>query len=113
MADSSELVESRGDNCKGNVSRRQLFCPHCDWLVPKSTYYRHREQFYDPIQDVWSAVKVNRTTTMPAADANGECEYDQMDFAGFGEADDSFPIDDEGKVNTEPSTAEAIASTKG
>jgi len=82
MADISESLESRGDSRKRNVSRRELFCPHCDCLVPKTTYYRYREQFYNPIQDwVWSAVKLNTTTTMPVAGANSECECEEMDFA--------------------------------
>ena len=107
MADSSETVESRGDSRKGNVSRRELFCPHCDCLIPKTTYYRHREQFYDPIQEVWlSAVELNTTTTMPAADADSECE--KMDFATFGE--ETFPIEDEGEAEV---TTEVIASTEG
>ena len=34
-------------------SRRMMFCVHCDSEVPKSTYYRHREEFFDPVTNVW------------------------------------------------------------
>ena len=34
-------------------SRRMVFCVHCDSDVPKSTYYRHREEFFDPVTNVW------------------------------------------------------------
>lgn len=34
-------------------SRRMVFCIHCDSKVPKSTYYRHREEFFDPVTNVW------------------------------------------------------------
>lgn len=37
--------------------RRDIFCPHCECLVPKTTYYRHKEQFYNPFERVWSNVK--------------------------------------------------------
>jgi len=104
VADASESLESRGDSRKGNVSRRELFCPHCDYLIPKTTYYRHREQFYNPIQEVWSAVKLNTTTTMPAA---GECECEEMDFATFGE--ETFPIEGKGEAEV---TAEVMATTE-
>ena len=30
-----------------------MFCVHCDSKVPKSMYYRHRNEFYDPVNDVW------------------------------------------------------------
>ena len=53
-----------------------------------------------------SAVELNTTTTMPAADADSECE--KMDFATFGE--ETFPIEDEGEAEV---TTEVIASTEG
>ena len=34
-------------------NRRMVFCVHCDSEVPKSTYYHHREEFFDPVTNVW------------------------------------------------------------
>ena len=29
------------------------FCYHCNDYVSRATYYRHREQFYNPVTQVW------------------------------------------------------------
>ena len=33
--------------------RERLYCPHCEEKVSKSTYYRHRAEFYDPRTRSW------------------------------------------------------------
>ena len=33
--------------------RRTLYCGHCLKHVSKSTYYRHREQYYDEVKQQW------------------------------------------------------------
>ena len=33
--------------------RRSIHCGHCDRHVPPSTYYRHREQFFDVVSQQW------------------------------------------------------------
>ena len=30
-----------------------VFCNHCEQRLPTSTYYRHREQFFDPVSQHW------------------------------------------------------------
>lgn len=32
---------------------QRIFCPHCGEKVSKSTYYRHREEFYDVRSGGW------------------------------------------------------------
>ena len=32
---------------------RQIFCPHCDEFVPKSTYYRHRDLYFCHHSNQW------------------------------------------------------------
>ena len=32
---------------------RSIFCPHCDEEVPKSTFYRHRDKYFDPLSSEW------------------------------------------------------------
>ena len=36
---------------------RPIFCPHCGSSVSKSTYYRHRDRYYDPIADKWESIE--------------------------------------------------------
>ena len=33
--------------------RQSMYCGHCDSYLPKSTYYRHREAFFDSISLTW------------------------------------------------------------
>lgn len=33
---------------------RQIFCPHCKSVVPKSSYYRHRSMYYDVVSQCWT-----------------------------------------------------------
>ena len=39
------------------VSGHKIFCPHCNRMLPKSTYYRHRRLYYDVISQLWSIAK--------------------------------------------------------
>lgn len=34
--------------------RRSILCPHCNQHVSKSTYYRHKADFYNKQADEWS-----------------------------------------------------------
>ncbi len=34
--------------------RRSVYCNHCKQKVPPSTYYRHREQFFDVVSQRWT-----------------------------------------------------------
>lgn len=33
--------------------RQKLFCGHCNDYLPKSTFYRHRDSFFNPASDEW------------------------------------------------------------
>ena len=33
--------------------RRCILCGHCNRLVPSSTFYRHREQYFDVVAQKW------------------------------------------------------------
>ena len=41
------------------VSRREMFCPHCNSMVPKSTYYRHRSMYYNVVSQCWTIANVD------------------------------------------------------
>ena len=33
--------------------RDRVFCPHCEDYLPNSTFYRHKETFYNPVSREW------------------------------------------------------------
>ena len=35
-------------------SKRRKYCNHCFKFVGYSTYYKHREEFFDPVTNQWS-----------------------------------------------------------
>ena len=75
------------DECQSNdSSSRKIFCVHCDSVVSKSTYYRHRAQFFDPVNNVWNlkqsdhVIHMENTNTAPEASqrvilSEDICEY--------------------------------------
>lgn len=38
--------------------------PHCNDYVPKTTFYRHREQYFDPITQVWTLCGESENSTL-------------------------------------------------
>ena len=44
-------------------SRRVIYCPHCLRDVPKSTYYRHRAEFYDEVAENWLLSRDSNVST--------------------------------------------------
>ena len=38
------------------------FCKHCNTVVSKSTYYRHREEYFDPVTRKWLSSEDNEMT---------------------------------------------------
>ena len=48
MAESSEVPTAKRSRRIGSV-----YCGHCERKVPTSTYYRHREQFFDVVAQQW------------------------------------------------------------
>ena len=34
-------------------TRRRIFCPHCEEFVSKTTYYRHRDNYFDLQTNEW------------------------------------------------------------
>ena len=56
-------VEITESNLKGDVSARPtMFCTHCEQYLAKSTFYRHRRKFYNPITKTWE--KHKKTTVL-------------------------------------------------
>ena len=57
------------DNLLRGVKRRRNYCEHCESHVSKSTFYRHKSQFYD----------VSTRTWIKASDAHVECCSSSLD----------------------------------
>lgn len=57
------------DNLLRGVKRRRNYCKHCESHVSKSTFYRHKSQFYD----------VSTRTWIKAVDAHVECSSSSLD----------------------------------
>ena len=53
----AEIIDSE------SISKRK-FCFHCNDYVPKTTFYRHREQYFDPITQVWTLSEENDNSTL-------------------------------------------------
>ena len=43
---------------------KQKFCYHCNDYVPKTTFYRHREQYFDPTTQVWTLSGESENNTL-------------------------------------------------
>ena len=41
------------DETGGRRYRQRHFCGHCDEYLPKSTFYRHRKSFFNPVSHEW------------------------------------------------------------
>ena len=49
------MVDSRKDLGMelGSLRKTDIYCPHCDDFVPKTTFYRHKKQFYNVVNGEW------------------------------------------------------------
>ena len=45
-------------------SCRRLYCGHCHELIPKSSFYRHRNRYYNHVTGEWSETDGSSTTHM-------------------------------------------------
>lgn len=65
----------------------QLYCPHCEREVSKSTWYVHRKKFYDEGRKTWR--KVASLTATPDQDFD------------FGSSDENENVDEGGELHTD------------
>lgn len=67
-SDAEECTTGESEMSRG----RDKYCPHCQCIVPSTTFYRHKEQFYDEEKGSWSKTRLkkrkrNSTNTLRAA----------------------------------------------
>ena len=70
MVESREFREESSE--LDPLRKKDIYCPHCEDTVPKSTYYRHRQQFYNAAK-VWT--NVNLIRERPSKGIVYQCEY--------------------------------------
>ena len=56
--------------------RKNLFCPHCDEMVSKTTFYRHKKCYYDSRAKRWTKTTVNRVLEVISSDEDGSGQAD-------------------------------------
>ena len=81
------------------------FCKHCNTVVSKSTYYRHREEFFDPVTRIWRSSKHNEMTnscgmmTVNSCNDNKTSRKESNKLLHFDCDSDSEVITDDGITN--------------
>lgn len=43
---------------------KQKFCYHCNDYAPKTTFYHHQEQYFDPVTQVWTLSGESENSTL-------------------------------------------------
>ena len=56
-------------------SKREIFCVHCGCNVSKSTFYRHRAEFFDPVNNVWSLSPNDHVSNVLTASGSGDATH--------------------------------------
>ncbi len=51
-----QISGSSGEVSKRRRLRGKVMCEHCNQLLPKSTYYRHKDTFYNFVSRKWQRV---------------------------------------------------------
>lgn len=71
------MSKSNRESRPGKVTPRSTkFCPHCEQFLTKSTYYRHRTEFYNPITKTWDKQK---RTLLPRRDKTTNTDDFEME----------------------------------
>ena len=72
----------------------QLYCPHCEREVSKSTWYVHHKKFYDEGRKTWRKV--------PSLTATPDQDFD------FGSSDENENVDEGGELHMDVPAASSI-----
>ena len=73
-------------------SVKRLFCPHCASEVPKATWYRHFNEYYDSSSNTWS-------TTARHLDSDFDFGSDCDDIQGTQEENELPAVDSLAETN--------------
>ena len=64
--------------------RKNLFCPHCDEPVPKTTFYRHKKHYYDSRAKRWAKYVNRELETSSDEDGRGHADAPPIPMEGDG-----------------------------
>ncbi len=57
--------------------RRSVYCGHCKERLPPSTYYRHREQFFDVVSQLWATADRDLGSAQSSSDDDQDSTHTQ------------------------------------
>ena len=65
--------DGNSQSCDSNttMSRRQwrkLYCPHCNEMVTKTMFYRHKRSFYNPRSKQWARSNITGMSDKSSSD---------------------------------------------
>ena len=79
------MQQSHERSSKAQRTRIKHLCGHCNQLLPKSTFYRHKDTFYNPVSRQWNTgtVKLSNDVdlslaTTPAIDCSSSDSNDDI-----------------------------------
>ena len=71
--------------------RNQLFCGHCKKFLPKSTFYRHKSDYYNNVSKTWQQLDTSSSSSTCMVPVTNISETETSSESG-GEDDDSNDI---------------------
>lgn len=54
QVDTGKRMEFEEESNDAPPSKKRRYCCHCSNYVGYSTYYRHRDEFFDPVSEQWT-----------------------------------------------------------
>ena len=92
-----KMAERSGEIVDSESLLKRKFCFHCNDYVPKTTFYRHREQYFDPVTQVWTLSEESENSTL------GSEMIENMDSnSSVMESTDEFLAFFDSEVSTRP-----------
>ena len=75
------LTSSDSELSEDDIKRSCHYCPHCDCNVTRSTFYRHKAEYYDPSKDMWTT---STDKTYYDSDGGSSSTEDSFDWERHG-----------------------------
>ena len=72
--------------------RSKLFCGHCTQLLPKSTFYRHKEKFYNSVSSEWQREPEGKSAVLPAEPCRNLYPVESVSCTEMNETDGDIPV---------------------
>ena len=85
MAEISEASE------EARSSKRRKYCDHCSKSVGYSTYYKHREQFFDHVTNQWSVESCAKAGACEFSGSSTDTSQDDAADTDGNEIEMNFP----------------------